>query len=165
MNLREMWVRLWVRNWHRNIYMQNVPDCIMAHANRTAHLAWAIWPGDKDLFIACAMHDTGEGGPGDAPYDEKRDDPEFKAMMDRKEGDHFVAIGFTDIPDIHDPRVKLLDRVDRYMTHQAHRPDLMETPEWQQARRDIFDLSLTVDEGAKQQEILKLITEPVNGNY
>lgn len=136
-----MWHLLFVRNWHRNVYMQHIPDCIMAHGNRCAHLAWKLWPGDKDLFIACAAHDTGEGGPGDGPYDAKRADPEFKAMMDRKEAEHLAAIGFGDITGLDDPRVKLMDRLDRYLMVRTHRPDLMETPEWLTARQEIWALA------------------------
>lgn len=158
MNLRPLWHSLHVRRWHTNPHLQHTHDTTTAHSARMAVLALRIW-GDTDLACACLVHDVGECFTGDLPWTFKRSSPAVAHDLAIEESAAIRGLKLSDwLSD--DPRVKLLDRVDAYLWMQLHRPDLMETPDWIAARQEIWQLSMQIEDGAKQPAIVALITEP-----
>lgn len=59
---------------------------VASHTWQLLRILLAIWPdAPRDLLVAVMFHDCGERVTGDLPYPVKSEDPDLKAIMDRKE--------------------------------------------------------------------------------
>ena len=145
MNLLKVWRATLVRHWPKNADLYDSGDLQHGHAGRMGVMALALWPAEPDLACACMMHDMGEGGdgPGDVCGGWKARHPERAKLVAEWEAEAYAELGLPTFKK--DPRVHLLDRLDRYLWVALKAPHLTATDEWRQARRDIHALTMPLD--------------------
>jgi hypothetical protein len=156
MTLYEFWRRLHGRGWHQNPDLDHTGDVTHGHAARVALMGLRLWPEDLALCAACVAHDAGEWMPGDAPQPGKEASPAFAGHLHRLEAQAITDMGLGG-HDTTDPRVKVLDRLDRYLWAGCKTPWVLITPEWVSAREGIREQARTM--GAQRWEILSAVEE------
>lgn len=129
MTLFEYWRKLHGRGWHQNPDMDHTGDVTHGHAARVALMALRLWPDDLALCAACVAHDAGEWIAGDVPMDAKQRSPMLRGMVKTLEAQALTDMGLIG-HDTTDPRVKMLDRLDRYLWTATKAPWLLHTDEW-----------------------------------
>lgn len=144
MNLNKIWKSLIVRRWHTNAEMSYTVDCTGGHSARMCLLAYKLRPDvvNKDFLMACLSHDMGEFKVGDIPYTFKVKYPEAWERIEKIEEYEVNQAGISfSINVVQILLLKLVDRLDSYLWVKLHRPDLVETDEWQAARKDMLGVA------------------------
>jgi hypothetical protein len=156
MTLYEYWRRLHGRGWHQNPDLDHTGDVTHGHAARVALMALRLWPDDLALCAACVAHDAGEWIAGDVPMDAKQRSAQLRSLVERLEAQAITDMGLGG-HDTTSPRVKVLDRLDRYLWTATKTPWVLITPEWVSAREGIREQARTM--GAQRWEILSAVEE------
>lgn len=151
-NARETWLAPFVRRWHSNPYMAHVDDTVGAHSLRMIGLAYSFWPDlSRDLLLGIALHDFAESIVGDIPPAAKRMVPSF-ITAERLQA---VLKGwYVDLTDEDADKLIFCDKLDAYAMVNLHAPRILDFPEWQAARRWIWQQAVAFGIEAETAEVI-----------
>jgi hypothetical protein len=129
--------------WHTNPDMAHIPDSLHRHQGATALIALMLWPTAHAVHRAAIMHDLGEGAVADVSGQTKRQNPDLAAILGRLEADARKAMGLPDVSlsDWDRLCLDLADKLEAYLWVHHHKPQLLDRPDWQEARKAIGNLA------------------------
>ena len=128
------------RRWHSNPALAHINDRLDGHHGRCGLLVMLLWPDHShDLLQAAITHDLGECVTGDLSATFKRARPDIAKAAYCLETDYLHKWGLLFILSEQDAaRLKLVDRLDAYLTAKHHAPHEMAGDGWPDARRWLY---------------------------
>jgi hypothetical protein len=141
--LHHAWRAGLVRRWHANPDMADTQDTVHRHQGGVASLAMLLWPTAHGVHRAAIIHDLGEVAVGDIPGPIKEQNPDFAEIASRLEAEARKAMGVPDVDLSSWDKwaLELVDRLDAYLWTHAKNPQLLDRPDWQEARKAIGNLA------------------------
>lgn len=156
--VRRIWRASFTHRWHKNYDLCDTRDPVYGHQGRVALLVLGLFPNaSRRLLIAAITHDQGECKAGDAPYDLKKEYPEYAEFLRTIEADEMYDQGLDYKPDLtpdETSALKMCDWLDSWLWMMRHARHLFARADWQAQLRETKRLAEKLGVGTEVDELI-----------